>query len=755
MKKSLFWIFAAMLGVSLVAGGLQSAWAQEDAFTLEEIKVTAQKREQLVQDVPIAMTVTDAEQMDRQKVYTLQDLARTTPGLEFGHPGNSPGGGASIRGLGTSAFDSQQEPAVGVVVDGVPLGTADAGNLFDVERVEVLRGPQGTLFGYAASAGVINITTASPELGAFKAKVGADATFEGVLGNKFGRQEIRAMMNLPTSEKTALRLTAHANYMQDLKKNKAPGQDNQDVKNTGIRAKYLYEASDELSITLIGEYKRDKIDGPFLFTFGDIDPDDVLYPYLTGLGIKPGPQNQDVYSTHPLYEDKERYSLSAEIDWVMANHDFVSITSFMKDTKGPESNHIYGVDWDIDVRNLLSIRVWDEKSHMDMYTQELRFSSKADSKLFYLGGVYLNKIERKPDNLGYFHIYPPLGNPPFGPPNFLIPVLFPYPPEPNTASYNVKNFNYAAFADATYDVTEDFSLLGGLRYTVYDYDLRNEDIIEGTPVASTTTFDKGYLTWRAGAQYDINPDAMVYATIARSVKSPVVDPPPVDDPGAEATLIKAEVPTNYELGAKLTAFDRRVAIDLNAFYTAVEDYQGEVCTYGESGNLTCSQTNIDEVVSKGLEIDMFGQPVPGLTINSGYIYNPVEYPSGSIESLVGEQIMNTVKHKFTFAAEYENNLTDNLLGFVGADTVYKSDKRLNTELLESSVYPGHWMTGARIGVRDVGDKWNVYVFGRNLGNEPEVTWRTPASAGDTGSITSLILTPKSFRQIGVSFNMNF
>jgi iron complex outermembrane receptor protein len=669
MKKSLFWLLAAILGVGLVVGGFQTAWAQdeEDEFTLGEIVVTAQKREQLVQDVPIAMTVTDAEQMDRQKVYTLQDLARTTPGLEFGHPGNSPGGGASIRGLGTSAFDSNQEPAVGVVVDGVPLGTADAGNLFDVERVEVLRGPQGTLFGYAASAGVINITTAAPELGVFKAKLGVDATFDDVLGNKFGRQEVRAMVNVPTTENTALRLTAYGNFMQELKKNKAPGQDNQDAKNFGIRAKYLYEASDDLSITLIGEYKKDKTEGPFLFTFGSIDPDDVLYPYLTGLGIEPGPQNQDVYSTHPLLDQYEQISLSAEIDWVMADHDFVSITSFMRDSKGPESNHIYGIDWDIAVRNLLSIRVWDEEDHMDMFTQELRFSSPAHSKLFYIGGVYVNKIERKPDNLGYFHIYPPVGSPPFGPPDFLIPVLFPYPPDPNTASYNIENLNYAAFADATYEVTDNFSVLGGLRYTVYDYELRNEDVATG--VTTGETFDKGFFTWRAGAQYDVNPDTMLYATISRSVKSPVVAPPPIDDPTAEALLIRAELPTNYEIGTKLTAFDNRVALDVNAFYTAVEDYQGEICTWGDTGNLTCRQTNIDEVVSKGVEIDIFGQPVAGLTLNSGYIFNPVEYPSGSIVTLVGEQMMNTVKHKFTFAAEYERSITENLLGFVGVDTV--------------------------------------------------------------------------------------
>ena len=757
MKKSLRFIFLLALGATFLIGGLQPVYAQEaneadeTEFTLEDVVVTAQKREQLVQDVPIAITVTDAAQMELQKVYTLQDLGRTTPGLEFGDPGSAPGGGASIRGLGTTAFDNRQEPAVGVVVDGVPMGTSDAGNLFDVERVEVLRGPQGTLFGYAASAGVINIITASPELGAFKARVGVDATFDDTLGNDFGRQEIRAMVNIPTTENSALRITANGYLMQGLKKNKAPGQEDQDVKNFGLRAKYLIESSDDLSVTLIGEYKKDKTDGPNLFTFGGISPDDALYPYFAERGIELEPGNQYVYSTHPQYGESEQYRLSAEIDWVMANHDFVSITSFMRDSFGPGSGHIYGYDW---TRYLLSIRTWGGESHTDMFTQELRFSSRADSKLFYIGGLYFNKIDREPDALGYLHLLPPLPPPPMGPPDFLIPILFPYPPEQSTTTYSNENINYAAFADATYDVTDDFSLLGGVRYTVFDYELRNADIATG--VSTMTSIDKGYFTWRVGAQYDVNPDTMVYATISRSVKSPAISPPPLDDPEAPATLIRAEEPTNFELGMKLSAFDNRVALDLIGFYTQVDDYQGQECWMNEeTQNLNCRMTNLDEVESKGIEIDIFGQPVAGLTINAGYIYNPVEYPSGSIETLVGEQIMNTIKHKITFAAEYERNVTEGLLGFVGFDTVYRSDKRLNTALDWFAVYPGHWMTGARIGIRDVESKWNLYLYGRNLGNEHTVTWRSPASAGNTGTCITQILTPESFRQIGLSFNINF
>ena len=751
MKKSLRFIFLLALGAAFLIGDLQPVYAQEadeadeDEFTLEDIVVTAQKREQLVQDVPIAMTITDAAQMDQQKVYTLQDLARTTPALEFGDTGQGPGGAAVIRGLGTAVFDLQVEPSVGVVVDGVPMGTSNAGNLFDVERVEVLRGPQGTLFGNASSAGVINILTKRPELNVFKGRIGIDATADDTLGSKFGRQEIRAMLNIPVTNNSALRMTVNANLMQDFMRNKAEGTEDQDVKNYGFRVKYLYEPNDDVSVHLIADYTDNNTKGPSLFTIAEIGSDDPLYPYFTGLGIQASDQNQEVYhSNFDFYRNENRFGISAQIDWVMANHDFVSITSYKKDEMGPNSENIFGYEW---THNLLEIKRYGFENKTDTFTQELRVASPADSKFVYLVGLYYNQMERKPEALGTSQLWPPLPPPPFGPPAFLVPDLF--PPEPVTTETIVENKNYAVFADGTYPITDVFRVLGGLRYSVYDFSVHNENIIDGT--VSEDGIDKGYWSWRAGAQYDVNPETMLYATVTRGVKTPVVSPPPLDDPGGDSTLIQAEIPTSYELGAKLTLFDNKLALDINGFYTDVKDHQGQSCIYNpETQALNCSVINISEVTSKGVEIDIFGQPVDGLTINAGYLYNIAEYPAES-GALVGEQLRNAPKNKFTFNAQYERNVTDGLLGFVGFDTVYKSDKRINTDLRPYSVLPSHWMYGARIGIMDSNDKWSLSLFGRNLSSEPEPV----AKFGFGQSVVWQILTERDFRQIGLSFNMNF
>lgn len=747
MKKTLLLIFATLLAVCLVIGGLQAAWAQDDEFTLEEITVTAQKREQNVQDVPIAMTITNAEQIDRQKVYTLQDLARTTPGLEFGDTkGAGPGGAAVIRGIGTAVFDMQAEPSVGVVVDGVAQGASNAGNLFDVERVEVLRGPQGTLFGNAASAGVINIVTASPELSVFKAKIGVDMTFDDTFGSKFGRQEIRAMVNVPTTEKTALRLTANANLMQGLLKNTAEGADDQDAKNYGFRAKYLYQPSDDLSVNLIVDYADNKTTGPDLFTLAAISPSDVLYDYFTSHGVYASSQNQDVYhSSFDFLRQSKKYGLSAEIDWVMANHDFVSITSYKKDEIGPETQNIFGYEW---TPFLLEIKRWGRSTLLDTFAQEFRVSSPEGSKLNYVAGLYYNQMKREPDVLGSEQLLPPVPPPELGgPPPFLFPILFPV--TQSTLKSTVENKNYAAFADASYPVTDTVTVLGGVRYSVYDFSIRNEDVSNGTVIEDG--IDKGYVTFRAGVQYDLNPDTMFYATVSSGVKTPIVSPPPITEPDGPSTFIKAERPTNYEMGTKLTAFDNRVALDLNGFYTKVKDYQGQICwTDPETSALACQSASVDEIESKGIEVDIFGQPMAGVKINVGYLFNIAEFPS-DYGDLAGEQILNAPRNKLTLNAEYERNVTEGLLGFAGFDTVYKSDKRVNTALDPSSIIPSHWVTGARIGIRDLNDKWNLYLFGRNLFEESEPV--AQFSFGDTAVM--MIPTERDFRQVGLSFNMNF
>src|SRR6185295_16297753 len=213
----------------------------------EEIIVTAQKREEKLQDVPVAVTVVSSDQLQAQRVYTIADLARTTPSLEMIQAFGGPGGGGQIRGVGTQSFTRSAEGAVGIVVDGVPQGNVPNNAIFDIGRVEVLRGPQGTLFGLTSSAGVINMTTVAPNVSEFSGIAHVDLSDDGKSGSEYGQQTIRGAVNIPLGASSALRVSVNGNRMEGVQRN-ALTDENNVLKDGAIRARYLWNASDAVTI---------------------------------------------------------------------------------------------------------------------------------------------------------------------------------------------------------------------------------------------------------------------------------------------------------------------------------------------------------------------------------------------------------------------------------------------------------------------------------------------------------------------------
>jgi len=751
MKNRIVVFFAAVFGIVLVIGVLQPAYSQEaeeEEFMLEDIVVTGTKRDQPIQDIPIAITITSKEQIERQQIYTLQDLSRSDAGLEFGDTGAGPGGVAIVRGIGTSVHATQYEPSVGVIVDGIPQGSVNIGNMFDVERVEVLKGPQGTLFGKGASAGIINIVTVSPNLAEFEAKVGIDATFDDKLGSKYGRQEYRVMMNVPVTENSAIRAAVNFNKTEGLRKNLTAGMKDNDSDNFDLGIKYLYMPSDNFALNLKAEYAKREEDGPNLFVIRNIPPDVSLYDHFTGpeCGIVSSEQNQHVCSTFDFLDTEERFGLSATVNWRMLGHDFVSITSYRESAFGPYNQNIFGYDW---APNFLEIRRWSPGENITEHVvQELRIHAPAGQRLNYLAGLYYDGEQREPDdpNARFTqHLYPPL---PFRPPPG-FPVPFPAITIGDTATYT-ENVNYAIFADGDYAITDAFKIFGGLRFSKYTVDLEQVSIDTGATDLSAD-YDDDFFTWRGGVQYDFTDDTMMYALVSTGVKAPILSPPgPTADPDTPPQILVAEEATSYEAGTKFSMLDGKLAMDLNVFYTEFDDYQGQECDYDEYGSLTCVGATIPNIETKGFEISTFGRPIPDLVLNAGYMYNIAEYPS-EYGPLAGYQLMNALKHKFVFSGEYGKPVTDTLYGFVSFDTVYKSDKRLNTDLEGASVFPAHWKFGARIGVRQIDGKWSLTLFGRNLSEEPEPVILFNVMQGITVGIPS----ESSFRQVGIRADIRF
>jgi iron complex outermembrane receptor protein len=253
-------------------------------------------------------------------------------------------------------------------------------------------------------------------------------------------------------------------------------------------------------------------------------------------------------------------------------------------------------------------------------------------------------------------------------------------------------------------------------------------------VATSGETTESNVSGKVGVQYKFSDVLSSYATATRGYKGPQVIPANL---GSPSTVIRPEIPTAYEAGIKGGVFAGRLAYDVSVFYTKVKDYQGQRCRVNGAGALACLGESISSVDTKGIELELFGRPVAGLTVNAGFIYNEAEFPDGFTgynpgdlrdpvpgtligqTDLGGRQIVGVPKTKFTLTADYSHPMGGAVEGFIGADTVHKSDVRMAYTGDDRFVYPAHWTVGAHLGVRSTNDSWLVEVFGRNLGGERE------------------------------------
>ena len=227
--------------------------------------------------------------------------------------------------------------------------------------------------------------------------------------------------------------------------------------------------------------------------------------------------------------------------------------------------------------------------------------------------------------------------------------------------------------------------------------------------------------------------------------------------GANPYVVLPEIPTSYEAGLKSTLFGGWVA-DLSIFYSKIDNFQAQQCTV-EDVVISCAQTNIDGVKSRGAEVSFFGKVFDGLSLNTGFIYSKATYPGGYLgtdgTNIGGTQLAYAPKYKFTLSGEYEAPVTSRLKGFLAADTVWKSRIRYEANSREETTFRPHWLVGGRIGLRTDDDRYSLAIFGRNLFNVHEPSLMQSDFPSDGTANIGAIYGPQSFRQIGISLDAKF
>ena len=730
--------------------------AADTAAAPAEIIVTAQRRAEKVTEVPISITVADSGQLEREQVNAVSDLGRIAPSLEINNaPGQNTGGGGAIRGIGTQTFSAGAVPSVGVVVDQVSQGNANIANLFDVARVEVLKGPQGTLFGLTTSAGVINITTNKPEFNTLSLRLRTELSGAGTAGSQYGDQIAQGVVNIPIAANAALRISGFANVRQGPDYNVTT---RQAVANdsVGLRGHLLWEPSSAVSINLIGDYTRSRMtDGGDFFTFVTTSgpgllplptpfpiPDNVT-GNLASCGVTPGVGNRNFCMAQGFTDLSYNGGASLQVDY---KADAFTVTSISAYRHSLESG--FGAASNVFRGDPLELQVQNGAIHhpIDLVSEELRVSSAGKQMVEYTAGVFVSSQIQNiaPETLEVLiHPAPPV----------YIPVA-----NAGTGAYRVSDTSAAVFGQVTVHAADALRLIAGGRFTQDNLHLTTyAGAIPGSS-DSATKLDVGKFSWKVGAQYDLARRTMAYVTISRGFKGGQISQPS----GAAPYAILPEIPTSYEAGLKSTLFGGWV-LDANVFYQQVKNFQAQSCssiaTGPLAGTLSCIQTNIDGVKSRGAEINMFGKVTPNLALNTGFIWAKATYPTGFLGSdgsdLGGRQLAYSPEYKFTMSGEYTAKLGAGLNGFLAADTIWKSRGYYEQTSVAASSFAAHWTVGGRIGVHTANDQLTFAVFARNLGNVHEPILMQSgfpyAGAANIGAMYG----PNGFRQVGISLDGRF
>ncbi|MGH8446228.1 MAG: TonB-dependent receptor, partial [Solimonas sp.] len=605
-----------------------------DDAMMGEVIVTAQKREERLQDVPLAVTVVSKKQLEQQNISTTGDLTRAAPAVElYGEPGN-PETRFSIRGISTNSFSATAEQAVSFVADGVVLGRAPAVSLFDVAQVEVLRGPQGTLFGKNSSAGVISITTNKPDPSQFEAKLHAD------LGNEYDYRLLQGMVNIPVGDTAALRVSAGQTYQSGFIHNNVTGQDSEsNIK--GGRARFLWDITPDLRVNIIADYEKSYVSEQLYLLFDRYVDEDTGEPKeIPGCDAYANESMRITCNSHPTNNTNEIWGFSGQIDWTVGEHTITSISSARR----------YMQNGTIDVDGMPGM-YYDNGNKFDnkVYSQELRIASPSGDWIEYVAGVYGSKAH-VPN-----YLQQNIGD------DMLASILAGTLPVTLCSTFQVcfngrlaqlQNPNeyiadlrsIAAFGQATMRFFDDWRFIMGARETRDQVEMTSTSFLGvqllgqsvipallplNEPLKGEDTVNN--FSWKLGLQYDVTPVSMAYFTASRGYKGPqvVFNPPGIIptldglriNPPAKASIsiVKPEFPMDYELGFKTLLWGGFYA-NLNLFHTTIKDYQSSV--FNAQGTFT--PNNIDSVTTQGVELDFFGAPFKGFTISGGFMWNKVE-----------------------------------------------------------------------------------------------------------------------------------
>ena len=771
----------ALAGTALLVVALPAqAQTTPDADT-DDIVVTARQRAENVQTVPIAVSVVSGEQLDRAYTVNTQQLSLLVPSLNYSsaNPRNT---AFTIRGLGSSVVAVSQandglEGGVGFYIDQVyhARPATAAFDFSDIDRIEVLRGPQGTLFGKNSTAGAISITTRLPTF--------TPEASEEISVGSFNYVQAKASASLPLTDTIAARISGLVTRRDGVIRNIVTGEDHNGIGNQAVRGQLLFQPNDRVSVRLIADFTNFESNcctQVYFRVAPTLKPAARQYPALAaGVGYTPAsldPYDRVTDIDAALGVSTNEGGVSAIANWNLGAATLTSVSAWRF------------WNWDAandrDYTGLPIQLVQHIPSRQDQYSQELRLASNGEGALSYVGGLYFfrQRVIGRPISIygplaAYYLVGPTTGAAATPVPGNLLDGFG------SDGRTDFQSNSYAAFGEVNWRPLRGLTITGGLRYTYekkkgsYDtftfgglqtanaaLNSAKLSILRGQDYAARV--NGGALTGRANLAYQFTPDVFGYAGFARGAKSGGINMSglPLDNanqPALNTAVVRPEQNTNYEIGLKTRLFGRRLTLNVDAYYTRVTDFQANVTDTGAAAALRTYLANIPKVTVKGIEADANVQVSKRFSLNASAAYADGKYdsyPNGpcpierigsatTVCDLSGIALPSLPKWSVTYGGDYALPI-DPLGGSIALHLDGRSQTKQFGDPTGSAytVIGGYTLVNGSVGFRSRRG-WEIAVFTRNLFDRNYIQ-NVTIQAGNTGLI---LATPSDPRTVGVTF----
>lgn len=729
-------IYGGLAGPAMAQSEGADAPAQSSAG-VEEIIVTAQRRAESVQDVPIAISAVSAQGIAKQGIQGTEGLGIAIPTLQFSRQ-TANGGVPFIRGVGSAQATVNNESPVAVYIDDVYFGAPSSTlmSFNNIEGIEVLKGPQGTLFGRNATGGVVHIRTKAPSHEFSGSVTAGFASYDTYYGNAYvtgGLSETVAM---------SVALTGR-DQTEGYGYNDATQSDIYKSWDWGLRSQLLFEPSSATKLTITGDYARSR---------GDIGQNVVLFPGTVGLG---GGRNAGRFVSHANPNDfgaTRRWGISANLEQELGELTFRSISAYRY------SKFHFLLDSDGGAVGSPVIVSTDATGIAKTFSQEFQLLSPQENSFKWILGAFYYHSDS-----GFYPIR-------------LTGLAFTATGGSTDNTSRQKLNSYAAFGEASYEFLPDTTLTAGLRYTTdrYKADFLVTNAagvpISGTPYDNQANFSK--LTYRAILDHKFSRDAMVYASYSRGFKSGgfnlssptyILGGVPV-----QAPIIAPEVLDAFEIGAKTELFDRKLRLNIAGYTYKYDNLQVGVVQNGSVVTLNAAAARI-----KGIDLDYEFAPTSRFNLTGGisiidakytrFLNGPIFVPnpancttlsttgplSGGNTTCLGDLTGNTPSRapKFTISSTATYTLPTEVGEFAASASWYHNsgyywepDNRLRQ--------PEHDLVGASLTWTSLSKGMSVKVYARNLLNEFYYSYVSASNTRDSYS-------PEMPRNFGVELTARF